>query len=97
MSDLYYNEESYYSEENTCNSKAFPSTILQLLQFEPEQKKICGNESHEKETKLIHALAANLLHTRIGNFKGSTKEVDFHLWESARLLATCFVYRALSN
>ena len=48
MSDLYYNEESYYSEENTCNSEGFPSTILQLLQFEPEQKKMCGNESLEK-------------------------------------------------
>ena len=39
MSDLYYNEESYYSKENTCISEGFPSTILQLLQFEPEQKK----------------------------------------------------------
>ena len=97
MSDLYYNEESYYSKENTCISEGFPSTILQLLQFEPEQKKMCGNESLEKETKLIHALAANLLHTRIGNLKGSTKEVDFHSWEFARLLATRVIYRALST
>ena len=39
MSDLYFKEESYYYEENTIENEAFTSNILQLLQFEPEQKK----------------------------------------------------------
>ena len=44
------------------------------FQFEPEQKKTCGDESHEKEniinyeeTKHIYDSAANVLHIRIGN------------------------------
>ena len=55
MLGQHFNEESDYSEENTCDNKVFCSTILQPFQFEPEQKKTCGNESHERETKLIHA------------------------------------------
>ena len=50
MSDLYFNGESDYSEESTSDSEDFQSTILQPFQFEPEQKKKCANESHEKET-----------------------------------------------
>ena len=50
MSDLYFNEEIDYSEEKENNNEDFCSTILQVFQFEPEQKKTCGNESHEKET-----------------------------------------------
>ena len=38
MSDLYFNEESDYSEENTSDNEDFRSTILH---FEPEQKE-CG-------------------------------------------------------
>ena len=38
------------SEENTSNNKGFHSIILQPFWFEPEQKKACDNESHEKET-----------------------------------------------
>ena len=67
MSDLYFNEESDYSEENTCYIEVFRSTILRLFQYEPEQKKTCGNGSHEKETKHIHASTGDLLHTRIAN------------------------------
>ena len=70
MSDLYFNEESDYSEENTSDNEYFCSTILQPFQFEHEQKKKCCNESHEKvttETKHIHASTADLLHIRIGN------------------------------
>ena len=44
------------------------SAIFQLFQFEPEHKKTCGNESHEKEAKHIHASAAELLLIRIGSF-----------------------------
>ena len=44
------------------------SAIFQLFQFEPEHKKTCGNESHEKEAKHIHASAADLLLIRIGSF-----------------------------
>ena len=39
MSDLYFNEESDYSEENTSDNEYFRSTILETFQFEPEQKK----------------------------------------------------------
>ena len=35
MSDLYFNEETDYSEENTSDNEDFGSTILQLFQFEP--------------------------------------------------------------
>ena len=49
------------------DSEDFRSTIFQPFPFEPKQKKMCGNESHEKETKHIYASAANLLHIRIGN------------------------------
>ena len=75
---LYFNEESYYSEENICDNKVFCSTILQLFQFEPEQKTTCGNQSHEKETKAIHASAADLLHIRIENLDWSAREASGH-------------------
>ena len=65
MSDLYFNEECGYSEENTCDNEVFHSSILQPFQFEPEQKKMCGNESHEKENKYFHTSVADLLYIRI--------------------------------
>ena len=40
--------------------------IFQPFQFEPEQKKKCSNESHEKETKHIYESVAGLLHVRLG-------------------------------
>ena len=58
MSDLYFNKENDYSEENTNKNEDLRTTILQLFQFEPEQD---GNESHEKETKCIYVSAAGLL------------------------------------
>ena len=39
MYDLYFSEESDYSEENTSDNEGFHSTILQPFQFEPGQKK----------------------------------------------------------
>ena len=39
MPDFYFNEESDYSEVNTCGNDVFCSTILQPFQFESEQKK----------------------------------------------------------
>ena len=59
MSDLYL-IKSDYSEENTSDNEDLRSTIFQSFQFEPEQKKTCGNESYEKETKHIYASAADL-------------------------------------
>ena len=41
--------------------------IRRKIQFEPEQKKTCGNQSHKKGTKHINASAADLFHIRIGN------------------------------
>ena len=38
--DLYFNEESHYSEENTSDIEGCHSVILQPFQFEPDQKKI---------------------------------------------------------
>ena len=67
MSDLYFNEESDYSGENTCGNKVFLSNIFRPFHFESEQKKTCGNGSDEKGTKYIHPTAADLLHIRIGN------------------------------
>ena len=43
-------------------------TILQPYQLESQQKKTCGNESHEKETKHILAAGADLSHIRKGKF-----------------------------
>ena len=50
MSYLCVNRESDYSEENTGDKEDLRSTILEPFQFEPEQNKTYGNESHEKET-----------------------------------------------
>ena len=47
ISDLYFNEESDYSNENTIDNEDLNSTILQPFQFELEQKKTCDNERHE--------------------------------------------------
>ena len=66
MSDLYFNEESDCSWENTCDNKLFHFTIFQPFQFKLEQKTTCGNESPEKETKHTHASAADLFLIRIG-------------------------------
>ena len=82
--DLYFNEESYYYKENTSENEDFRSTIFQPFQFEPEQKKTCGNEDHEKKTKHINASAEDLLHFRIGNLdwykcgycKKEAREID---------------------
>ena len=49
MSYLHFKVESDNSEENKSDNEDFCSNILQPFQFELEQKKICGNESHEKE------------------------------------------------
>ena len=39
ISDLYFNEENHYSEENTIKNEDFCFSILQPFQFELEQKK----------------------------------------------------------
>ena len=48
MPDLYFNGKA--KEGTTSENEDFCLAILQPFQFEPEQKKTCGNESHEKET-----------------------------------------------
>ena len=60
--------------------------ILRKIQFEPEWKKTCGNGNYEKTTKHIHAIAADLLHIRIGNLdlckyshcKNEARKIDCH-------------------
>ena len=39
MSDLYFNEESDCSKENTSDNEDFRSTIYQPFQFQTEQEK----------------------------------------------------------
>ena len=64
--------------------KSFAPPFFIFILFEPEQKKTCGNASHEKETKHIQASAAKLLHIRIGNLdwckcrhcKNEAREID---------------------
>ena len=68
MWDLYLNEESYLFWGKYMWQWSLCYTIFQPFQFEPEHKKTCGNESHEKEAKPIHASAADLLLIRIGSF-----------------------------
>ena len=67
MLDLYFNKESDYSEENISDKEDFRSAILQFFQFEPEQKKTCGNESHEKET--TEAVSSSQIFWKIGVLK----------------------------
>ena len=84
MMSFIFNEKNYYSEQNTSDNEDFPS-IFQLFLFEPEQKKRCGNKSHEEETKHINSLNTVLLLIRIKNFncskcrycKNSAREVDW--------------------
>ena len=79
-----FHGESDYSEENTSDNEGLRSTIFQPFQFESDQKKTCGNESHDKETKHIYSSAADLLHITIGNLnwckcgpcKNEAREVD---------------------
>ena len=47
--------------------KAFAPPYFNYFSLSLNRKKMCDNESHEKETKHIHASAADLLHIRIGN------------------------------
>ena len=66
ISDLYLNEECYYCilKKNTCDNEVSAPPFSNHF----KHKKTCGNESHEKEAKPIHASAANLLLIRIGSF-----------------------------
>ena len=76
---FYFNEESDYSEENTSDN-AF-STISVWAWTE----NMCGNESHEKETKHMNTSVANLSDIRIGNldwckcrhFKNEAGAIDY--------------------
>ena len=45
MSDLHLNEERKMRKMHVTVKSL--STILQSFQFEPEHKKMCGNESHD--------------------------------------------------
>ena len=70
-SDLYLNEENDYSDENKSDNEDFLFTILQP----------CGNESHKKKTKHVHASATNLLHvkTAFGISVNSVKNIELHV------------------
>ena len=76
MSELYFNQKSNYSEANTyAIIKTFALLFLNHFQLEPEQKKMCGNESHKEETKHIHAIATDLLHIRVRNEIGANADI----------------------
>ena len=53
--DLYFNEESHYSEENTSDIEDCHSAILQPFRFEPDQKKIrVVIRAMRKKLKVFH-------------------------------------------
>ena len=83
MSDLYFKKVIILRKIHVAMESFAPP-----FQFEPEQKKTCDNESHEKETKHIHASAADLLHIRIGNLDWSASEASLHPAFTARVLVT---------
>ena len=65
MTDLYFNEESDYYQENTSDNEDFCSSILQPYQFELKQtKKIVVMRAMRKKLNIfelhIHASAADL-------------------------------------
>ena len=47
--------------------KTFAPSFFKNFSLSLNRKKMCGNKSHEKETKHIHASADNLLQIRIGS------------------------------
>ena len=49
ISNLYFSEESDYSEKHTSDNENVCSTILQPFHFEPEQNKQCVNKSQEEK------------------------------------------------
>ena len=53
MSDLYFNEESDYYEENAYDIKVFRPTILQPFQFESEQKKSVAMGAMRKKLNIF--------------------------------------------
>ena len=53
ISDLYFSEESDYSEEHTSDNENFCSTILQPFHIESEQKKTCRNDSRRKKLNIF--------------------------------------------
>ena len=57
--------------------KSFALPFFNHFSLSLDRKKH-GNENHEKETKHIHASAANLLHIKIGNLNWSTREASCH-------------------
>ena len=60
-------QESDYSEKTTSCNEDFRYTILQPFQFEPQQKKTCGYESHEKETTkaVVHRYSSKYVFLKI--------------------------------
>ena len=48
MLDLYFNDESDYSEENTSDNEDFCSTIFQPFQFEQLKKRVVMRAMRKK-------------------------------------------------
>ena len=82
MSDLCLMKKVIILKKMQVTIKTFAPPFFQPFQFEPEQKKTCGNESHEKETKRIYASAANLLHIRIGKYTYYTEDFRSTIFQS---------------
>ena len=84
-------KESVYSEENTCGN------VFSTISIWAWTENTCGNESHEKETKHIHASAADFLHISIGNldwckcghFKNEAGEIKLSLFQRNGCNAYC--------
>ena len=55
MSGLYLNEEKDYSEENKVAMKAFTPPFFNHFSLSLKRKKMCDNESHEKDDRSSHS------------------------------------------
>ena len=74
---LYFNEESYYPEENTSDNEVFAPPFFNHFSLSLNREKRVVR-SYEKETKPIHASAADLLHIRKGSLNWSAREASCH-------------------
>ena len=69
MSDLYFNEESDYSEHSHIHMtmKSFARPFFNHFSMRLSRKKHVVMRVMKKKNKNIHSSAADLLHIRLGN------------------------------
>ena len=65
ISDLYLMKKKVILKKMQATMEISPPFINHFSLIGPEEKRMCGIESHEKEAKYIYALFANLLSLRL--------------------------------